>query len=61
MDDFSTRLRSNIVAFVAFILFIASAPVITLIVAITCALDSRPDPAYAQALTLGGPIVCAFW
>jgi hypothetical protein len=61
MEDFLTRLRSNILAFVAIILFIASAPVITLIVAITCALDSHPDPTYALALTLGGPVVCAFW
>jgi hypothetical protein len=61
MEDFLTRLRNNIVAFVAVILLIASAPVITLIVAITCALNSRPEPIYALALTLGGPMVCAFW
>ncbi|HTT18053.1 MAG TPA: hypothetical protein VMG82_03850 [Candidatus Sulfotelmatobacter sp.] len=61
MEDFLTRLRNNILALVAVILLVASAPVITLIVAIVCSLDDHPDPNYAVALTLGGPAVCAFW
>jgi hypothetical protein len=61
MEDFLTRLRNNILALVAVILFVASAPVITLIVAITCSLNNRPDPNYAVALTLGGPVVCGLW
>jgi hypothetical protein len=61
MEDGLKSLGDRIMARVAVVLLIALAPVITLVVAIACVLDSHRDSEYAAAFALFGPVVCAFW